>query len=122
MSVLWYLADQAHLLQINLRNLRFLPPQGPGHHGPPPPHPPSPGPGFSPARARRAAARNTWDPFRFPEAEATDIITNPYNWQQQLRHTRETPDDAAPREATFQAFTGPSTLHKLEGQSATDIM
>ena len=26
-TVLWYLADQAHLLQINMRNLQFLPPQ-----------------------------------------------------------------------------------------------
>ena len=31
------------------------------------------------------------------------------------------PDDAAPCEATFQAFTGPTTLHKPEGRAATDI-
>ena len=48
-TVLWYLADQAHVLQINRRNLCFLQRQGPGHHGPAPPRPGNPRPGLSPA-------------------------------------------------------------------------
>ena len=128
-TVLWYLAEQAHLLQVNQRNLFYLPPQGPGHHDPSPPRP-GPGQGFpspfAPSRARRQTIHKTtrparWDPLRFPEATATNNPT--FKGQDEWRHlrpTREIQDDF-PREASFQPFTEPTTLLKPEGLAAADV-
>ena len=119
-TVLWYLADQAHLLHINMRNLRFLPPQGPGHHDPRPgPRPPRPD--LSPPRARRTAPEAGWDPLRFPAAEGADLSRTPHEWVRPPRHAQPTTEEEH-QKASFRSFMEPTTLRKQEGGAATDVI
>ena len=77
---------------------------------------------MAPARARRAAPAVGWDPLRFPEAEAADLRKSPYEWARKPRQAHTTPKGAIPQEASFQPFTGPTTLRKPEGGTATDVI
>ena len=116
MSILHYLSEQANLLALNRQHIQWknLPPAPGGADRTKQP------------KAQRPRKHRSWDPLRFPGAEAATPTARSEHWPRWTyggRTRRDARGDTEPpRTPTLQPMREPQLIHKAMGTAAVDIV